>query len=141
MTDTHTHTSGGITEHARAFVASNFAPREHGSGALAIALFVIAGLAIATTAGRVDPAFAIYSAGLTACAAGFVMVIGWGAAGGHGGVCLCTADVIAERAQQLDARLDAIESRLDTIAAGFNETAGAMRDNMRDELTRRRGQN
>lgn len=157
MIETYDH--GGIVEHARAYVASNFTPREQGSRVLSVTLFIFAALAIATTAGRVDPPVAIFGAGLTAAVAGFVMLVGWGASSGHSGVCLCTAAEIEKRGQEVDARFEELRedlrigregatalladilTRLNDVETSSLEVVEAVRDGIHDELQRRRSRN
>lgn len=148
MTEVHERT---ITDYARDVVASRFAPREHGAKIAAIGMFALSGLAIATTAGRIDPATAIFEAGLAAGIAGCVMVVSWGAAGGHGDVTMCTAAEIEQRGQEVEANVKQMRkhlsaqfaeilTRLDGIEAVQRETANSVRSRNQDELTRRRSQ-
>lgn len=137
----------GVTDHARAYVARNFTGREVSNGVLAITLFALCALAIACTAARLDPAQAIYSAGLTCGAAGVVMTIGWGNSSGNGDVCLCTSAEIERRGKVIDARVEGftlelrgINARLDGLEGISREIAEAVQYVMRDQLAERRRQ-
>jgi hypothetical protein len=143
MNDTDEHRRP--TQHAKDFVARNFAPRTYGSLASAIALFAFAGLAITATVGHVEPHYALYSAGLTSGACGIVMMIGWGASSGHGGVAMCMAVELERRARQLDTYLakreEELNDRLNEIIENQQKLAKAMTANRRDELEHRRHHN
>lgn len=146
MIQTYDH--GGVIEHARAYVARNFAPRQQGSRILAVVLLTICALSVASTAAHMDPASAIFGVGLASGVAGHVMLVGWGASSGHGDVCICTAEQIDKRARVIDARLDDLIQtleknayRLDDIEEIVRVIAGELRGGMGDELRLRRGRN
>lgn len=146
MIQTYDH--GGVIDHARAYVARNFAPRQQGSRILAVVLLAICALSVACTAAHMDPASAIFGVGLASGVAGHVMLVGWGASSGHGDVCICTAEEIEQRGRVIDARLNELMQtiernayRLDDIEEIVRVIAGELHGRTSDELTLRRERN
>lgn len=148
-----------FTDETKKYVASNITSLQQGSGILAIVLLGICALTVAATASRLDPAEALYQAGLTAGAVGFIMVIGWGATRIDGSMCTSTATVADGATQEVEERIDALEAalsaRLDeadsrlkgisdelrSVIEAQRETIAALREavgSQRDELTPRR---
>lgn len=130
------------TDQAKDYVASKFTPRTIGSLVLAIVLFIIAVILVFTNAPHVEVHFALYAAGLTFAACGFVMLVGCGASSGHGGVAICTATVLERRGRQLDRHLEQMkeeaEVRFDSLEEGQRRLANVLMTGMQNELAHRR---
>lgn len=89
--------------------SDQFTFRAHLSLAM-IALFGAGGvLAIASTADRIDPARAIYDAGIGSCICAIVMVICWGASEGHARLARIACRGHERVVQILTHRLEGIE--------------------------------